>query len=159
MRKESKGISWLEVIVLIVVVVLVAGIVVPNLWKSKTQINEGSAVRSLRTIMAAESTYAQSYDTGFSSALATIGPPPDAMPNASLAGYIDSELAAGTKEGYTFSYTAGPADANGRIQSYALTADPVNSSTGTVHYFVDQTGTIRQNTQQAATDKDKPLGG
>jgi type II secretory pathway pseudopilin PulG len=159
MRKESQGITWLEIIVLIVVVVLVAGIVVPNLWKSKTDINSGSAVRSLRTITTAEANYATSYDTGFSQTLATLGPPPDAMPNASLAGFIDSELASGTKEGYNFTYVAGPADANGRIQSYTLTADPVNSGTGTLHYYVDQTGIVRENSQQAATEKDKPLGG
>lgn len=159
MRKESQGISWLEVIVIIVVVVLVAGIVVPNLWKSKSEINEAAAVRSLRMIFAAEANYAQAYDTGFSQTLSTLGPPPDAMPNASLAGYIDSELAAGAKEGYTFSYTAGPADANGRIQTYTLTANPSNASAGTIHYYLDQTGLIRQNNQQPATDKDKPLGG
>lgn len=159
MRKESQGISWLEVIVLIVVVVLVAGIVVPNLWKSKGEINEASAVRSLRMIINAETNYAQAYDTGFTPALSTLGPPPDAMPTSSLAGYIDSELASGTKEGYSFSYAAGPADSNGRIQSYTLTANPASSSTGSIHYFVDQTGLIRQNGQQPATDKDKPLGG
>lgn len=159
MRKESQGISWLEVVVLIVVVVLVAGIVVPNLWKSKSQINEASAVRSIRMIINAEANYAQAYDTGYTPALSTLGPPPDAMPTSSLAGYIDSELAGGTKEGYTFSYTAGPADANGRIQTYTLTANPASSSTGSIHYFVDQTGLIRQNSQQPATDKDKPLGG
>ncbi|HEV3275973.1 MAG TPA: hypothetical protein VG860_04080 [Terriglobia bacterium] len=159
MRKESQGISWLEVIVLIVVVVLVAGIVVPNLWKSKSEINEGSAMRSMRTIMAAEENYAQSYDTGYSQTLATLGPAPDATPNASLAGFIDSELAGGTKEGYTFTYTAGPAGSDGRIPTYVLTANPVNSSTGAVHYYTDQTGIVRENTQQQATDKDKPLGG
>ncbi len=159
MRKESQGISWLEVIVLIVVVVLVAGIVVPNLWKSKSEINEGSAMRSLRMIVTAENNYVTSYDTGFSQTLANLGPPADAQPTASLAGFLDSELVSGTKEGYTFTYTAGPADENGRIQSYAVTADPTNSSTGAVHYFVDQTGIIRQNPQQTATDKDKPLGG
>jgi type II secretory pathway pseudopilin PulG len=159
MRKESQGISWLEVIVLIVVVVLVAGIVVPNLWKSKSQINEGSAVRSLRSIYTAENNYSTSYDTGFSQTLANLGPPADASPTPSLAGFLDSELVSGTKEGYTFTYTAGPADANGRIQNYAVTADPVGSGTGTAHYYMDQSGIIRQNDQQTASQKDKPLGG
>lgn len=159
MRKDSQGISWLEVIVVIVVIVLVAGIVVPSLWKSKSEINEGSALRSLRMITAAESNYAQAFDNGYSESLTTLGPPPDAMPSSSLAGYIDSELAGGTKEGYTFTYTAGSADANGKIQSYTLTANPANPGQGTTHYYVDQTGIIRQNNQQAATDKDKPLGG
>jgi len=159
MRKESQGITWLEVIVLIVVVVLVAGIVVPNLWKSKSQINEGSAVRSLRMIFTAENNYSQSYDTGFSQTLATLGPPADASPTASLAGFLDSELVSGTKEGYTFTYTAGSVDASGRIQNYAVTADPTSSGTGTAHYYMDQTGIIRQNDQQTASQKDKPLGG
>jgi len=159
MRKESQGITWLEVIVLIVVVVLVAGIVVPNLWKSKSQINEGSAVRSLRMIFTAENNYAQSYDTGFSQTMANLGPPADAAPTASLAGFLDSELVSGTKEGYTFTYTPGAADASGRIENYAVTADPSSSSTGTAHYYMDQSGIIRQNDQQTASQKDKPLGG
>jgi type II secretory pathway pseudopilin PulG len=159
MRKESQGITWLEVIVLIVVVVLVAGIVVPNLWKSKSQINEGSAVRSLRMIYTAENNYSTSYDTGFSQTLANLGPPADASPTASLAGFLDSELVSGTKEGYTFAYTAGGADSSGRIPNYSVTADPANSSTGTAHYYMDQTGIIRENDQQTASQKDKPLGG
>ncbi len=159
MGKESKGVSWLEVIVLMVVVVLVAKIVVPSLWDSKSEINEGSAVRSLRMIVTAENNYVTSYDTGFSQTLATLGPPADAAPTASLAGFLDSELVTGTKEGYTFTYTAGPADENGRIPTYKLNADPVSSATGKTHYFVDQTGIVRVNDQQAANDKDKPLGG
>src|SRR5579859_1555622 len=105
MRKDSKGFSWLEIIIVIVIIVLTAGILVPSLWKSKAQIDEVSAVRSLRMIISAETNYAQAYGTGYSSALSTLGPPPDAMPTAAIAGYLDSELAGGEREGYSFVYT------------------------------------------------------
>ena len=52
MRKDSHGFSWLELIIVIVIIVLTAGILVPNLWKSKTTINETAAVRSIRMIIA-----------------------------------------------------------------------------------------------------------
>src|SRR5690242_7082792 len=120
MRKDSKGFSWLEIVIVIVIIVLTAGILVPSLWKSKAQIDETSAVRSLRTIISAENNYAQAYSTGYSQALTTLGPPPDAMPTSSMAGFIDSELAGGLKEGYSFVYTPGPQDENGRIASYTL---------------------------------------
>jgi type IV pilus assembly protein PilA len=160
MRKNAKGFSWLEIIIVIVIIVLTAGILVPSLWKSKSQIDETSAVRSLRTIIAAQNNYAQAYNTGYSSALTTLGPPPDAMPTAAMAGFIDSELASGQKEGYSFIYTAGPQDENGRIASYTLQANPVKpGETGKTFYYVDQTGLIHTNTQRPAGPNDAPIGG
>jgi len=160
MRKDSRGISWIEVIVLLVTVLLIVGIVVPSIWQSKAQINQNSAVRSIRKITAAETIYAQAYDTGFSQSLSILGPPPDAMPSKDLAGYVDSELSAGLKEGYKFVYAAGPRDANGRIMTYTLNANPVDpGQTGGVFYFVDQTGMIHQNKTQPATASDPPIGG
>jgi type IV pilus assembly protein PilA len=160
MRKDSQGFSWLEIIIVIIIVVLTAGILVPSLWKSKYQIDETSAVRSLRTIMAAESNYAQAYGTGYSPTLATLGPPPDATPTSNLAGFVDSELAGGEKEGYSFVYAAGPQDENGRIATYTLQANPVKpGESGKTFYYVDQTGLIHTNAQQKAGPSDPPIGG
>lgn len=160
MRKDSKGFSWLEIIIVIVIIVLTAGILVPSLWKSKSQIDQTSAVRSLRTIISAENNYAQAYSTGYSSSLTTLGPPPDAMPTSSLAGYIDSELAGGLKEGYSFVYTAGPQDENGRITAYTLQANPVKpGESGKTYYYVDQTGLIHTSAEHPASPNDPPIGG
>src|SRR5579863_7093527 len=160
MLKDSKGFSWLEVLIVIVIIVLTAGILVPSLWKSKSQIDETSAVRSLRMIISAESNYATAYSTGFSSALTTLGPPPDAMPTASMAGFLDSELAGGEKEGYSFIYTPGSADENGRIPSYTLVANPVKpGASGKTYYYVDQTGLIHTSAQHQAGPNDPPIGG
>jgi len=160
MKKDSKGIAWLEVIIVVVIVVLAVKILVPSVFSKPTEINEDSAVRSVRMIIAAETNYAQAYDTGYSSSLKVLGPPPDAMPSASLAGYLDNELSAGAKEGYSFIYRAGPRDANGRIQSYTLNVNPIRPGvTGTKYYFVDQTGVIRENPSHPATVNDTPFGG
>jgi type IV pilus assembly protein PilA len=160
MQKDSKGFSWLEIIIVIIIIVLTAGILVPSLWKSKAQIDETSAVRSLRMIIAAESNYAQAYGTGYSSALTTLGPPPDAMPSSSLAGFIDSELAGGQKEGYSFVYTPGAQDENGRIASYTLEASPIKpGQSGKTYYYVDQTGLIHTNAEHQAGPNDPPIGG
>jgi len=160
MRKDSHGFSWLELIIVIVIIVLTAGILVPNLWKSKTTINETAAVRSIRMIIAAEVTYAQAYGTGYSASLSMLGPPPDAMPNSTLAGYVDGEIAAGLKEGYSFVYTPGARAENGRIQTYTLKVSPAKpGDTGNTYYFVDQTGLIRVNTSHEAGPTDNPIGG
>lgn len=160
MRKDSNGFSWLEIIIVIVIIVLTAGILVPSLWKSKTQIDETSAVRSLRMIISAENNYATAYGTGYSQALTTLGPPPDAMPTSSLAGYLDSELAGGNKEGYSFIYTPGGQDDSGRIAGYTLQANPVKpGETGKTYYFVDQTGLIHTSTEHQAGPNDPPIGG
>jgi type IV pilus assembly protein PilA len=160
MRKDSNGFSWLEIIIVIVIVVLTAGILVPSLWKSKSQIDETSAVRSLRMVISAESNYAQAYGTGYSSTLTTLGPPPDAMPTASMAGYLDSELTGGQKEGYSFIYSAGSADENGRITTYTLIANPLKpGQTGKTYYYVDQTGLIHTSKDHQASPNDPPIGG
>lgn len=160
MRKDSQGFSWLEIIIVVVVIVLAAGIVVPSLWKSKSDINDVAAVRSIRTVVLAEKNYSQAYDKGFSPTLSALGVPADAMPTAMRAGFVDSELAAGLKEGYTFTYQAGAPDQNGRIETYSLTVTPSKpGDTGSSYYFVDQTGVIHQSTAHPATAADSPFGG
>lgn len=165
MVKDSKGFSWIELIVALAVIVLMAKILVPSIVSKQSQIDETSAVLSIHAIIAAEDNYAQAYDHGYSESLATLGPPPEAMPNSTLAGYLDDELAAGKKEGYSFAYKPGPADENGRIRSYTLTVSPVKpGQSGTKYYFVaptlddQKTEIIRVNPSHAATADDKPLG-
>jgi type IV pilus assembly protein PilA len=165
MVKDSKGFSRLELIVALVVIVLMAKILVPSIVSKQSEIDETSAVLSIHAIIAAEDNYAQAYDHGYSDSLATLGPPPEAMPNSTLAGYLDNELAAGVKEGYSFVYKPGPADENGRIRSYTLTVSPIKpGESGTKYYFVgptlgdEKTNIIRVNPSHVATAADKPLG-
>jgi type II secretory pathway pseudopilin PulG len=166
MERDSKGFAWLELIVGLVIVVLIAKILVPSIISKQSEIDETSALLSIHNIMQAEDNYATAYDHGYSESLATLGPPAQAMPNSTVAGYLDDELAAGKKQGYSFTYKPGQPDENGRIQSYTLTVNPVKpGDSGTKYYFVgpilgdEKTEIIRVSSSHPATAEDKPLGG
>ncbi len=124
--------------------------------------NQASAVGSLRTINTAEVTYASTYDLGFSPTLGALAPPSgDAEPSASAAGLIDSVLAGGKKNAYTFSYSAGPPDKTGHIKTYTVIARPmVYGRAGSMSYFTDESGVLRQTDEdRPATAKDPPIAG
>jgi len=128
--------------------------------RSRIAANQASAVGSLRTLNTAEVTYSSTYNTGFTSYLSYLAPPAAGSgPTSTAAGLIDSILAAGSKSGYSFTYTPGSSDSTGRINTYTFTASPVSDSTGTNYYFTDQSGVIRQNSTTTASSTDSPLAG
>ena len=116
---------------------------------------------SCRTLNTAEITYSSTYNVGFTATMGYLAPPAaaGANPTSTAAGLIDSVLSAGSKSGYSFVYSAGVSDTTGRINTYAITASPITSSTGTNYYYTDQSGVIRQNSTTAAASTDSPIGG
>jgi len=159
MKKSTHGFSLIELLIVVAIILIIAAIAIPNLLRSRIAANQASAVGSLRTINTAEITYASTYNTGYSTTLAELGPGTSATPTASAAGLIDSVLAVGVKSGYSFVYTAGALDAANRINTYSVTGSPISSSTGTNFYFTDQSGVIRQNSSVTAGASDSPLAG
>jgi prepilin-type N-terminal cleavage/methylation domain-containing protein len=159
MKKSSKGFSLIELLIVVAIILIIAAIAIPNLLRSRIAANQASAVGSLRTLNTAEITYSSTYNSGFSATLTYLQPGSTANPTSTTAGLIDSVLAAGSKSGYSFTYTAGAADTAGRIDNYSITAVPINSSTGTNYYFTDQSGVIRQNSTTTAASTDSPLAG
>jgi len=85
--------------------------------------------------------------------------PTGGAPTSTAAGLIDSVLALGSKSGYSFTYSPGTSDSTGRINTYAFTAVPITSSTGTNYYYTDQSGVIRQNSTTTAGSTDSPIAG
>ncbi len=103
--------------------------------------NESSAIGSLRSINRAAGSYKSDHPT--------IGFPPSleellASPQATGVNWkIDAPIANGQKSGYRFTYIP-TKDSDGRINAYVVLADPASEGrTGTRHFFVDQTGTLR----------------
>jgi len=156
MRNKQKGFSLIELLIVVAIILIIAAIAIPNLLRSRMAANEASAVGSLRTINTAEVAYSTTYNIGYSSTLPDLGPA--ATATSTTADLIDSVLSAGIKSGYSFVYTPGTADAQGHINTYALTGVPVNTGvTGQRAFFTNQSGVIRFNATGTADVNSTPL--
>jgi len=159
MKRTSKGFSLIELLIVVAIILIIAAIAIPNLLRSRIAANQASAVGSLRTLNTAEITYSSTYNVGFTSSLAQLGPPASGAPTSTAAGLIDSVLAAGTKSGYSFSYSPGTT-AGTQTVTYGIFASPITvGTTGTNYYFTDNSGVIRQNSTATATSSDSPIAG
>jgi len=155
-KNRQKGFSLVELLIVISVILLIAGISIPSLMQSRMRGNEASAVGSLRQMAAASVAYQLQCDNlGYESTLTLLGP--GAGDCASGANLLDGVLggsASPQKAGYAFTFTG-----DGQTPSIAFTisADPLNSYSGTRHFFIDQTGVVRENDTVTATIADTPI--
>lgn len=154
----SSGFSLIELLVVVAIILIIAGIAIPNFLRSKMAANEAAAVENSRTITTANVVYSATYGVGYAAGFANLGPPPGlGAVTVNAAGLIDDILATGSKAGYVYTYVPGPFSAGGTIETYTLNADPQTPNiTGTRHFFVDATGIIRFNTLGVATATDTP---
>jgi len=141
-RKAQQGFSLIELLIVVAIILLIAAISIPNLLRSRMAANESAAVGALRTLNTAELTYLSSCPAaGFSASLSELNTGTICAGGQSI---IDETLATGTKSGYNFVYNPGEADAQGLIDSYSFTAQPVSTgTTGQRSFYSDQTGVIR----------------
>jgi len=160
MRNRQKGFSLIELLIVVAIILIIAAIAIPNLVRAKMAANEASAVASLRTYNTSIVAYETTYQTAPGTNLSTLGPA--TTPSSTAADLVDSLLgsSAPVKSGYSFTYSPGTAPSGSTIIStYAITADPLNTSTGQRHFYTDQSGVIRATTlNQAATINDTPIG-
>ncbi|SRR5258708_23886651 len=132
MKKNEKGFSLIELLVVVIIIAIVAAIAIPNLLASRRAANEASAISSLRTIHSAEATYQSTLggNVNYGDAVAL-----------GTAGLVDTVLgaASSTKSGYLFIVTVPAA------QVYCATATATTQGTTGVRSFgVSQPGVIYQ---------------
>jgi type IV pilus assembly protein PilA len=153
--------------ILLVLALLFLAIHLPCLMRSRVAANEASATATLRTLNAAEDTYASTYHAGFSDSLRQLGGVAEGnKPDKRAADLVDPIIAGngpgGTattfiKNGFSFRYSPGPSS-SGQIGAYAITANPIaRGSSGQRSFFTDKTGVVRANATAGAGADDNPI--
>jgi len=147
-QRTQKGFSLIELLIVVAIILIIAAIAIPNLLRARIAANEASAVGSIRTIVTAEVSYSNSFQTGPSANLAQLETPGTGCVTAALANacLIDASLGSGTKSGYTFKELGNGGTAGSTTNpntGFEADANPQTSgTTGQRSFCADMSGVL-----------------
>ena len=145
--KKNSGFTLIELMIVVAIIAIIAAIAIPNLLRSRMSANEASAAGAMRTIATGEVMFqtagfvdSDGDGQGDYGTLVQLGDPDG---SGATPPFIDSVLAAGSKQGYNFTTTVTAGSAT-TTPAYTCTAVPAAAGrTGYRQFFVDESGVIR----------------
>ena len=143
---SERGFSLIELLIVVAIIGIIAGIAIPNLVNSRQAAYRGSAINSLRLIHSSQSSYRTTH--GEYADLASLG-------NEYFIN--DHALRAGAKSKYLFVVTPDAADPASNYTGSATPADPASAGFWS-HYFVSAAGVIHTKAGAPAGPADPPIG-
>ncbi len=134
--KTSAGFTLIELMLVVAIIAVIAGIAIPQLVRSRAGANESNAIAALRTISQAQTAFRDNYRRyGQLQELDDDDPP-----------YIAEELADGEKQGYKFVTAAVT-----KFEYQCVATPIVPGKTGTRSFCVDESASIYEGTCASGT--------
>jgi len=131
--QKPRGFSLIELLIVVAIILAIAAFAIPSLLRARIAANEASAVSSLRALNTAQISYSSSYPTiGFATTLASLTGINCTPPGSTGACLIDTQLASGSKSGYSFTLSGLSGTPNA---TYQFRADPLSPNQSGTRYF------------------------
>jgi prepilin-type N-terminal cleavage/methylation domain-containing protein len=141
-----RALTLIEILVVITIISILATLIIPNILRSRINSNEIAAISNLNTLGKSVQQYYMSNSYKYPASLDDLTLPASDPP------YITKEMASGSFSGYQYEYIRVDDD-----RFYIKAKPKTPGKTGTRYFYLDETGVIRQNTQQEATVNDQPV--
>jgi type IV pilus assembly protein PilA len=149
-RQREAGFTLMELMIVMAVILIISLIAIPSMLNMMIQAHETSALASLRAIQAAQVQYQTNFPAnGFACSIGALGGNPGSgPPTPQAAQMLQSTLATGQKDGYTFNITnctkVQGANNQDLYTSYEVTAVPQTvGRTGHRGFCMDMSGEIK----------------
>ena len=152
MKKQTKGFSLIELLIVVAIILIIAAIAIPNLLRARMLANQSAAASTLRNINNSEATYIVQFSgIGYADTLVKLGP--GATCDATHACLVDEIVGCASqpcsKSGY--SYFLGSTSSTVPISDYQSTTTPVGwGNTGLENYCSMSDGVLRHQLSASA---------
>ena len=146
---RQKGFSLIELLIVVAIILIIAAIAIPNLLRARIAANEASAVGSIRTVNTAMISYNSAFPTvGYAANMSALGGTSCNPPTSASGCLIDTQLATGTKSGYTFTAVGSGGPPSG---TYQVVASPLTPNQTGVRYFCSFADAVVRSSTTALT--------